>query len=149
MYTYNVPDLSEHEKFERIIWNNDANEMMIQDLETKLDIFENLTQSLLNGSMQLDDCIDNLSNIVYEISFKFHGKSFFKHSKPKKRKKSEWFDSGCKLAKDTFYKYKRMFKLEPTDNQILLFLYSRSYYCNVKRMLNVFIIIKKRLLLVI
>jgi len=34
--------------------------------------------------MELDDCMDTLSTIVYNISFKFHEKSFSKHSKPKK-----------------------------------------------------------------
>ena len=62
-----------------------------------------------------------------------HGKTFTVKKNTPTKKKSSWFNSDCKLAKDNFYRCKRLLSSVQDDNNRILFLQDRNEYCHAKR----------------
>jgi hypothetical protein len=67
------------------------------------------------GKSDVNSTIDDLSKVFFDKSFKLHGKTFSIKPKNNVKKKSVWFDSNCKHAKNYFYCDKRAFKAVLSD----------------------------------
>jgi hypothetical protein len=88
---------------------------------------------MLNES-DINTCIYDFSNIVFDISFQLQGKTCsLKRTIRPNVKRSPWFNNECKASKIEFYRCKRLFSESPTDVHRHLFLNARKQFCNVKK----------------
>ena len=99
-------------------------------------MFDEITNTLLSDRDNLDNCIDALSNTIFDISFQINGKTIHtgnNTSKNKRDNKSLWFNEACRLNKKEFHECKRILKRNPCDANRIRFLHARNNYCRVKR----------------
>ena len=69
-------DASLNNTYARIYLNkaSSSQNALFNSLKNESHNFDLLTQSLVNGSMDLDSCINDLPPIIYRISFRVNGK---------------------------------------------------------------------------
>ena len=99
-------------------------------------MFDEMTNTLLSNRGNVDNCIDALSNTIFDISFQINGKTIHtgnNKNKNKRDKKSIWFNEACRLNKKEFHDCKRIFKSNPCDANRIRFLHARNNYCRIKR----------------
>ena len=118
--------------YDKIILDSSESDRLLNHLDCSRTLFDVPTEKLISGEIDIDSCLKNLSNVIYDISFKSFGRSV--SNKPKvKKPKSPWFDVNCRDAKNEFIKNKRLFKSNNTVENKTNFLLSRSIYAKTKR----------------
>ncbi|XP_053377878.1 uncharacterized protein LOC128547948 [Mercenaria mercenaria] len=122
----------EHIKFDKIYWDSGRSMDLLASLEENREVFDRLTNNIVNDNENIDSNIERLSETIYQNCFKIFGKSVnYKPNKIKKR--NEWFNDDCRRAKNLFLDNKRKVKRCGNSENIVEFLQSRKYYCDVKR----------------
>lgn len=120
--------------YDKIVWENCNVDSLNDALDNSKIHFDKLVNDLLSNTINVTTCIDNMSDIIFDISSRLHGRKFYNNSsKPKKVKKSGWFNGNCKRYKDEFYRCKRLFNSNPTAENKIIFLNARRLYCKTKR----------------
>ena len=107
---------------DKIVWNSSKKEELLRYLNENCFLFDSLTERLLTNETDLNQCMTEFSQLVYDTSFAFCGKTVHtvSHEKPYK-KQSPWFNHECKNAKSKFYTAKRNCLKNPTDENKHLF----------------------------
>ena len=128
-------DNSLNSSYDRIIWDETCDATHLAGmLNTNKHLFDEIVNNLDNDSVDIDSRINDLSTLIFDISFKLHGKTFNSRKVNNTQvKKSLWFDDTCKHYKKIFYDCKRRYKDDPTDENQLSFLTARSQFCKIKR----------------
>jgi hypothetical protein len=122
--------------FIKIDWKQNNVDFLNHTLEDKRLVFDEITNKLLSDRDTIDNCVDALSNIIFDISFQLNGKTVHtgsKQGKINRVKKSLWFNEDCRLNKNEIYDCKIIYKRYPCDANKIKFLDSRNKYCRVKR----------------
>ena len=93
-------------QYDTIVWDPAQSGYFLNIIDSKKHLFDDISQKLTSGEIDIDLCLGTMSDIIYDISFKSFGKSFSK--RPKRMKpKSPWFNADCRKAKNDFMKTKR------------------------------------------
>ena len=88
--TFNkISGLNENESVSKIIWNDNKKDELNEKLVTNAVNFDNIIQSFQNNEFDLNVCIDKMSDMIYDISYQLHGKSFSTKKGIPKHKKIE------------------------------------------------------------
>ena len=96
-------------------------------------MFDELLCCLESGNIDTETYVDDLSNIIYKISFQLHSRTCRLVPSNPKLKNSPWFNNFCKKSKKSFIFSKRAFRSNPTEQNRQNFLQKRRIYCKAKR----------------
>ena len=119
-------------QYDKIVWDSSQSNSFLNILDNNKHLFDDISQKLTSGENDIDLCLNSMSDVIYDISFKSFCKSL--SNKPKRTKpKSPWFNTGCRNAKNDFMKNKRCFSINPSVENKTNFLLSRSKYAKAKR----------------
>jgi hypothetical protein len=129
-----VDNIHQNPTVDKIIWDSSSHEDFRTLLNLNKNKFDDIENKFLSNEYTIDDCINNLSDVIQDVSFKCHGKTFSSKRlcKPHTRK-SEWFNEECKKIKADFLNAKRIKNLNPSDENKTHFLTCRSLYAKAKR----------------
>ena len=119
--------------YEKIIWDNVDPQLFINTLNSHKHSFDNLSRNLLSNNIDINSCVESLSELIYDISFSTNGRTFYSNPKRKPIKKAAWFNDECKNIKSLFCNAKRMYKNYSTDINRILFLSTRRDFAKAKR----------------
>jgi hypothetical protein len=61
----------------------------------------------LSGDYDINQCINNFSELIHDISAQCFGKTFRASSKSRKRK-SPWFNEDCRRTKAIFFSFETL-----------------------------------------
>ena len=119
--------------YEKISWDSSKRDSVIQTLTNKQGVLDELTNNLLSGNIDVNECVESFSKFVYDNSFEHCGKKYFS-KKTRKVYKAEWFDENCRKAKCEFLNAKRMLLANNSSENKTAFLNCRSHFANTKRL---------------
>ena len=125
-----------HTTIEKVTWEQCNKDELYQLLDSQRHIFDNITSKLVDEEDTLDNCIESLSQLIYDLSFHLCGKTIHignTNSNKSVHKNTLWFNNECKQHKRNFYTHKRIFKLNPSDDNKINFLSARNGFCSAKR----------------
>jgi hypothetical protein len=106
--------VSELSDVKKLVWNTDDKGEFLNALESHRSKFDDIFNRPLDSVIDINDCTEDLSNIITDISFKSFGKKSFK--KRPQRKKCLWFNVECRQAKSNFYNCKRAFSVNKSPH---------------------------------
>ena len=89
--------------YDKINWDTSKKDIILESLKDKRCSFKDLTEKLLSDEIEINQCIEFFSNIIFEVSFEYCGKTIPREY-TKVKHKAEWFDDDCKKAKNDFLK---------------------------------------------
>ena len=118
--------------YDKIVWDNCNPIRLEHTLNDKKYMFDELLRRLESGNIDTDTYVDDLSNIIYEISFQLHGRTCRVVPSNSKLKNSQWFNIFCKESNKSFIFSKRDFRSNPTEQNRQNFLQKRRIYCKAK-----------------
>ena len=136
MNIQNVVSQCNNVSYDKLIWDDSKTQDLITLLEEKRFLFDDLHAKFTSNELTLDSCMESLSDIIYDVSFSVHGRTFKSNTNSNTKccnKKSPWFNNDCKQAKSSFCDAKRNYSTHPNDVSRTLFLTARSHYCAIKR----------------
>jgi hypothetical protein len=117
---------------EILSWDSVNSQQLLDLLETKRDSFNDITHNILENIDSLDENILKLTELMYDCSFKIHGK-ILRQGNSKIKGKNEWFNHECRNAKARFLNSRRAFNESNTIENRNAFLESRRNFCLIKR----------------
>ena len=99
---------------DKIVWDTSKRDQFLRYLNNNT--FNDIIYCLSSDELNIDQCISEFSKLMYDISFKFYGKTINvkQHLSNTKRSAVLWFDSVCKQSKSAFYSAKRKCSNDPT-----------------------------------
>lgn len=121
-----------YRSYDKIIWDTSGKDDFLEILNSRRSSFDAIINSLSCGEIDINQCVDDFSNIVHDISSKCFGKTFSNKSNIVKRK-STWFNNECRRSKSSFLEAKRRFLSCKTEQSKLDFLQKRNLFVKTKR----------------
>ena len=132
-YTYLYSKINNCYKYtDKIVWNTNNVDSFLNYLNSKKYLFDDISDKLTSGEIDINNYVNCFSDIVYNISFQCFGKTF--SSKPRAfKKKAPWFNDECRMAKREFLNFKRTLALHSNEENKMAFLLSRGNFISIKR----------------
>ena len=96
-------DTNSHESvfYQKMVWDCEQKSDLLCLLESKRESYEILNDDFVNNDCFIDHCINNLSELIHDISFSVFGNNNAQasHSYTSNTKHNAWSDNNCKNAK--------------------------------------------------
>ena len=91
-----------------IVWDASLQQEISNSLKNKTHILNNISERLSANEIDINQCMTEFSELVYDISYSFCGKRFYSGiQRNTLRKEAPWFDVNCRQSKTKFYTAKR------------------------------------------
>lgn len=124
---------TEESSYIKLNWDKEGRQRLLDCLEQKREVFENIIKSIEDNSENLNADITNFSDIINECSTVTFGKVVNRRRKSNKQYSNKWFTNECKTAKRQFLEDKRNLKFNNSDENKLKFLESIRHFVKMKR----------------
>ena len=113
---------------DKIIWDssNSKSDLFNDFLQRKAIQFNNINEKLLS-EYDINQCINNFTDLIRDISFQCFGKTV-RGNRETRKNKSPWFNEDCKKTKANFLASKHTYLLNMTEANKLIFLRSKRLY---------------------
>ena len=125
---------TDKEETTKIVWDMDKNELFHDELLNQTHVFDCIISDIEKNEININDCINRMTNAMYDICKKCFGKKVnLNNQSSNRRNKSPWYNENCKIAKTEFLKRKKSFKKNPSNENKINFLKSRNHFAYIKR----------------
>ena len=135
-YNYpNNPNTSDSSfSVNKLVWDREKKNTLLNSLVENKNLFDDVSVKIQSGEYNINQCIEQFSSIIHDVSFPIFGKSYTPNkSALANKKKNEWFTHECRSAKNVFYEAKRQYNNCQSERNKISFLNARASFVKLKR----------------
>lgn len=121
---------------EKIVWDSNNVDKILKSLSDKRSVFQDICNKLLSNESDIDQCITDFTDSIYDVSFQHFGKRFRTNRSNKNertKRKVPWFNEECEQAKRTFQRNRHIYKNNRNAINLGNFVTSRNAYAKIKK----------------
>ena len=127
--SFDINDNTNNNQYDRLNWDSTQTDAFLNTLNQKSHLFQELTDI---DEIDVNNAIDNVSELIYNVSFQYFGR-IVPFRKTAKERKALWFNDSCNRANADFLSCKREYQSSPNVLNKSRFLDSRFFFAKVKR----------------